>query len=873
MKRFLISLVAVVMINGIQAQSACEGLHDPINFMGWYGKTGIRSTGVSTSTNIFNTASTATTTVPWTSLASVATAGSCGSGCNQGSAPDNNKTRFQIITAQGNDSYTANNVSRIPTGATRVIRLGDMCSASGESAEALFYEMTVNANNALVFIDYAVVLESPSHGPTGNPEFIIRVCRKVNGQWQNAPITDSLYYIIQAPNSSDQVLPEGWYRASLGSCPYVYKPWAKVAINLYEYLYSEVRIEIYISDCNAQFHGGYCYISGECQPMQLTGGGCAAGASTEVTRIHAPKGLSTYQWPRKNLAGAWENITTGGNDSVLSVQSTDFPVDPFTGIQASENDFKCIMTSCLDPAKPITSYLQTTVKNKKPYIAIDDSSMCDGTVIVTDRSQCFSVDDPTDAVDTSLSVWNFGDGSPLQYGGTASHRYATAGDYNITLTTYAANQTCYAEGERTVTARRRPPLQIATTDTAICRGERLRFMSGTDIELRNYRWVVTEVESGRSDTVPNDTELMYTFRDTSIVELRAENMEGCDTIVQKMIYVEDFPTLLVDGDTIVCNGSEAVVNVDADIANCTFGWYLDTTLTSPFQTGSQLRRSPTQDETYYVKVTTPNGCESWGSFGIHLMVPKMTSNKTKICADESVVLTGSDAVYYEWTSTPPDPSLEGQEDSARIEVWPKETTTYTMIGKGQNGCSSTPLTKTVTVFPFPIPELDYSPSFVDSEDPFVTFEDISVGSTWTEWDFHDGNKSNERTITYEFKDLTADSVYITMRTANDLGCESDTTIALSVSVFSVWLPNAFTPDKSDNNIFRSYTGNDIRDYSLYIYDRAGNQVFFTDDKEGGWDGTFDGKKCKQGVYVWVVNYRRIETDKVIQQKGTLTLIR
>ena len=100
--------------------------------------------------------------------------------------------------------------------------------------------------------------------------------------------------------------------------------------------------------------------------MQLTGGGCAAGASTEVTRLHAPKGLDSYQWQRRNLAGAWENITVGGNDSVLSVQSSDFPVNQ-QGIQAPENDFKCIMTSCLDPAKPITSYLQTTVKNKKPY--------------------------------------------------------------------------------------------------------------------------------------------------------------------------------------------------------------------------------------------------------------------------------------------------------------------------------------------------------------------------------------------------------------------------------------------------------------------------------------------------------------------------
>jgi hypothetical protein len=41
----------------------------------------------------------------------------------------------------------------------------------------------------------------------------------------------------------------------------------------------------------------------------------------------------------------------------------------------------------------------------------------------------------------------------------------------------------------------------------------------------------------------------------------------------------------------------------------------------------------------------------------------------------------------------------------------------------------------------------------------------------------------------------------------------------------------------------------------------------------GWDGTYNGKKCEQGTYVYVSTYRRIETDKVVQQKGTILLLR
>ena len=887
MKKLLILLASVFLIVEVNAQSPCTGLKNPTNFMGWYGKTGIRNTGISTSTQIFNSASTSPTNLPWTSLATVVTQGSCGSGCNNGSAPDNNKTRFQIITAAGNDAHTGNTVPRIPTGFSSVIRLGDMCSASGESAEALFYEMNVNAQNALIFIDYAVVLESPSHGPTGNPEFIIRVCNKnANGQWQNAPINDSLYYIIQAPNSSVATLPAGWSRASIGGCDYVYKPWAKVAINLNSFLYEQVRIEIYISDCNAQFHGGYCYIAGDCQPMQLLASDCAAGDATEVATITAPKGLDSYRWQAKDINGNWYDLdnangTRNPNDSILRIQTVDFPMG-VDGNRLPSNDFKCIMTSSLDPTKPITSWLQTTVNNKKPYISIDTSSICDGTVILEDISVAPYAPNPSDMVDTSRSQWDFGDGSPIKIGGRVSHKYATAGDYQITLRTTAANGECYAVGGRPVKVRKAPLIELVTSDTNICENDKLSIRVLTNgVLLYDYSWIIKD-EDGNFIEVADEGEIYdpegnylyrYTFQDTTIVEFRARNAEGCDTTISININAEEFPELVIQGDTVICNGTQSIVNVTSNMPNCTYEWYLDTSLTTPNYTGSQMVRTPTEDEIYYVKVTTPNGCVSWDSLRIRLMIPELSSDKVKICAYDTVQLIGKNAVTYEWTANPEDPSLEGQEGNDTIYVTPLVSTTYKMVGLGSNGCRANPLYKNITVYPYPVPQLEYDPTFVDSEDPFITFNNLTLGATYTEWDFHDGKKMNGATVTYEFKDLTIDSAYVTMTTSNEMGCTSDTTIAMPISIFAVWVPNAFTPDKSTNNKFRTYTGNDIRDYSLYVYDREGRQVFYTDDKEGAWDGTFNGKKCKQGVYVWVASYRRLETDKVLQQKGTVTLIR
>lgn len=872
-------LVGLFLLSiGTKAQnSACPGLKNPENFViynQYSGQIGMRNAGTSSyatsymvmQPGIINNASLATT------VSNAYRSTSCRTG-------NDDAGRFKIKST-GNDPNANNMITYTPPydpSFIRSIRLGN-CYGDHE-AEALYYTLDVRPENALVFIHYAIVLEDALHGTADNPEFIIRVKKEtLPGVFSN--ISDTLCYIVQSPINNNNL---GEWQDG-GSA--VYKPWTKVAINLNNYLYQKVRIEMYVGDCSMTVHYGYCYIAGDCQPMILTSSGCAAGSGTEVTTIKAPKGLDTYRWQAQDLQGNWYDLQAiqdvrTVNDSILFVQASDFNINPVSNNPNPSNWFRCIMTSAMDPSKPFESRVELEVNNKKPYISIDTSSICDGTIVLSDRSICPYEEFDDDKVDTSQSRWDFGDGSPIKIGGTVSHRYATAGDYQITLRTTAANGECYTEGGRPVRVRKAPLIELVTSDTNICENDRLNIRVQTNVLLYDYSWIIKD-EDGNFIEVADEGEIYdpdgnylyrYTFRDTTIVEFRARNAEGCDTTISITINAEEFPELIIQGDTVICNGTQSIVNVTSNMPNCTYEWYLDTSLTTPNYTGSQMIRTPTEDEIYYVKVTTPNGCVSWDSLRIRLMIPELSSDKVKICAYDTVQLIGKNAVTYEWTANPEDPSLEGQEGNDTIYVTPLVSTTYKMVGLGSNGCRANPLYKNITVYPYPVPQLEYDPTFVDSEDPFITFNNLTLGATYTEWDFHDGKKMNGATVTYEFKDLTIDSAYVTMTTSNEMGCTSDTTIAMPISIFAVWVPNAFTPDKSTNNKFRTYTGNDIRDYSLYVYDREGRQVFYTDDKEGAWDGTFNGKKCKQGVYVWVASYRRLETDKVLQQKGTVTLIR
>ena len=245
----------------------------------------------------------------------------------------------------------------------------------------------------------------------------------------------------------------------------------------------------------------------------------------------------------------------------------------------------------------------------------------------------------------------------------------------------------------------------------------------------------------------------------------------------------------------------------------------------------------------------------------------------KICEGDSVTLWAGKAATYEWTSSPYDPSFAGQEGNDTIHVHPTQTTTYSVVGHGSNGCGATALTQKVTVYPYPIQHIQVTPDYIDSENPSVQFADLSEYGTTSLWDFGNGNTSTVRTVVFTFTDLSQDSILISLTTANPLGCSEETSFWIPVGIFAVWFPNAITPKLETNNIFKAFTANSLEDYELYIFDRSGNMIFQTNNVEEGWDGTYKGHDCKAGTYVYIAHYRREGVERLMTQKGTITLLR
>lgn len=127
---------------------------------------------------------------------------------------------------------------------------------------------------------------------------------------------------------------------------------------------------------------------------------------------------------------------------------------------------------------------------------------------------------------------------------------------------------------------------------------------------------------------------------------------------------------------------------------------------------------------------------------------------------------------------------------------------------------------------------------------------------------------------------TATSIYITSPGTYRLtGSSPCNTFADSVTIGMVdctcpsFIPNAFSPnDDGVNDAFMIRNNCELTSFGLYIYNRFGQQVFYTNDITHYWDGNYKGQKCELGVYYYFLKYKN-PANESFERKGDISLIR
>ena len=165
----------------------------------------------------------------------------------------------------------------------------------------------------------------------------------------------------------------------------------------------------------------------------------------------------------------------------------------------------------------------------------------------------------------------------------------------------------------------------------------------------------------------------------------------------------------------------------------------------------------------------------------------------------------------------------------------------------------------------------------DNKDPGTSQIDLDPGA-FSAYNWF----KNELTLNTTTRVITADSkgIYKVMLT-NSFGCIApDETEVLNQCIPKINAPNAFRPTSSqaDNKDFRVFSFFITDDFEIFIYNRWGELVFESKDRNFKWNGGFNnnaGQPLPGGAYAYVIKYvSAFRPDKGVQEKhGGVALIR
>ncbi len=416
---------------------------------------------------------------------------------------------------------------------------------------------------------------------------------------------------------------------------------------------------------------------------------------------------------------------------------------------------------------------------------------------------------------------------------------------------------------------------FTVSDTATCVNEPIILTNNSSQSpYDTYYW---DLGNGDTSTLFNPT-LVYTSPGTYTVFLIVTDSicNQTDT-AQINIVVAPELQLSVSNDTLICKASsfDLVAN-SFGMANY-FIWSSNSTFSDTLNDDildSVISVSPVGTQSFYVKIG--NGvCEKIDSVTVLLISNSiLLSDTISYCEGESKTITVINSVpslnfTYQWS---PISIITGPTDQASVttstlvsqylfvtisdglgctfedSVWLDVHNIATIVVSATANPNMVPVGGTTTLTALP-PGVNYSWSPSENlSNPSGQVTQATINSD-TEFTVlvSDGVCSNTAKITVTVYEYVCENPYI-------------------------FIPNAFSPNGDNENDVLYVRGAILEKVLLRVFNRWGEMVFETTDKDIGWDGTFKGKLLDPDVYDYYLKAICVDgQEKII--KGNVTLMR
>lgn len=395
-----------------------------------------------------------------------------------------------------------------------------------------------------------------------------------------------------------------------------------------------------------------------------------------------------------------------------------------------------------------------------------------------------------------------------------------------------------------------------------------------------YAWAYGDGINGSGVTSNHAFATAATYNTT----LTVTSNKGCQTSLVKQVEVYKKPIMAISNSN-ACDrkamtftatpqaGSGTVVSWDWDFNNNII------TSEASGQAVSYIFPAAGQQTVSLITITN-NGCRDTitvNKYVDYVPVPVFSVDKPSGCPEHCVVFTDATAaitgpgqnVDWKWVFGD-GTEIHAASGTSQSHCYQNSSSNQLaqfdvkLVVTTDRGCTdSLERSSYITVYPTPIAQYAVSPNPGSILTPMVYFQNESQDYTKWIWTFGDGTAKDSVNInpTHVYESENAGSYYSSIFVYNQYGCWDSTYVRIDIGPeFTFYIPNAFSPENNDgvNDIFTGY-GIGIEKFEMWIFDRWGERLFYTNDISKGWDGTYkgSGEKVKTDVYVWKVKIKDV----------------
>jgi gliding motility-associated-like protein len=458
--------------------------------------------------------------------------------------------------------------------------------------------------------------------------------------------------------------------------------------------------------------------------------------------------------------------------------------------------------------------------------------------------------------------WQFGD-STSSLVSNPIHTYSSAGIHNVLLT-ITSNHNCSSSYSTMATVYPKPTPNF--TSSIVCFNQATTFTNSSSVSsgtINKYLWDFDN--NGTNDDSTLNPVHIYPIWGTTLCKLKIISNYHCENHIIHPILVHANPIAQFYAPSTCVTHTTAFTNnstsVDGLITSTNWDFNADfipdAMTPNPNHYFSVAGIYPVQ-----LDVQTQYGCKNTLLKNVYINAMPVISFDAEnnsgcpiLCVNftNSCTISSGSINQYQWDFG----------DGSPINTSPFPTHCYqtgiysvTLKAISDSGClSGTMLPEIVTVYPSPQAGFHVTPTSIDILEPLIEVTDQSMGANTIVYKFDDGTIKTTRNFNHTFNTTYAKKVSIMQIAVNTNGCRDSIAKIIDIKpAFTIYIPNAFTPNSDGiNDGFRA-SGIGIKEFNMQIYDRWGNLIFESDDINKAWDGSVNGKgdyeNAKQDVYVW-----------------------